>query len=1665
MSNKRGTDRLGLANPVEQNNPPVQKSQIRSQAIGSFLDSLTREIATTLAAEACCIYVLDQQKSDLHPAAWWDALGAVANSEKKAIGKGIIGLAVIKAGQDFSPEKNSTQGVIRIDDFQHGGRFHSIEPKFPYNTVLAASIVTPGDQQMLGALLVAGKSDSNPFSAEDEQVLSAYAQRIDLLLALENLRSDQEKKQRDQELAIIHRFIQALAASPAPVDLESACHTILSIPHLRELFEFDLVELCLWDEQSQTLTSIERLPEDHAQIQSFGRTYQINKGFSGWIAAHQKSLLVSDVQAQIKPVPMAGLSNFPYRSYMGVPLKVGSEFLGTLEMVVTPPHFYDAEDLALLEIISGQASIVLDHARRISLTDQQLQQRVEELGGLQRVSNELNSTLDLNKILSLVLEEGMRVTQASFGNVSLYDSQTGDLTAHQEQSKDTDQPGLPQTVPVQNSIMGRALRSGQTILVPNVRLDKDFIDYDRQTRSQVVVPIFYGGEPAGVINLESPNLNCFTADQSRYLEALANHAAVAIGNAQAFQTQKIERERASRRAGQLARLAEISNSFRTNRPLHEMLEDIAYAIVESVGFNVVLISLVQDNPPIISHEVGAGIPVAQFNAFKALQAEHKQSPAELQQIMQKEFRLGQAYFIPAERMAIWRDMLDLPYVKKHEPDELEDPATTVENAWQIGDVLFVPLQDIEKNIIGLLTVENPDTEQRPDLATVQTLEIFANHAAAAIENARLFELEQQRRRLADTLRDVAETISSQLELDQLLNVILQGLKKVVNYDSANVQLLEEDKLVIIGGHGWEDSQQVIGMSFPMEGDNPNRRVIETQEPVIVDDVQVEYSTSFSEPPHKQIRSWLGVPLTYGTNVLGLMAMDSHEVGFFSREHADTVLAFANQVAVALQNVHLFDEARQQVRQLAALTEVAQSINRALDLDEVLNLVLDAVFDLIGEQKGSIWLIDNNTNTIKIANTKNIPDFMVEALNESAIPIDTEPFAKVITSGQISVIRADVVKKDVIANYGLPFPNDVTYVPFKTEEGVIGLLAIEGVIRHKNLLDLVTMLANLAAVAIGNAQLVQRLNLFTEQLELRVEQRTRQLAETLEDLTNERDRVETLYQITRELSTSLDLDRVLTEALNLINRAIGISHGSILLLDHGSGELIYRAALGRDKPLPRGGSKTKYRLGYGLAGTVMELQEPRLVPDLSQDPDWVPGQDRETPDQRSAMVVPLTTGEGMMGALLLFHPDVNYFTEDHIKLVSAAGAQIANAINNAELYRLITDQAERLGTMLRTQATEAAKNEAILKSIADGVLVLDAHRHVILLNPKGAEILCVDPKTTENNPVDRILDQSQSAVEREFTRLFYNDLQEALARIEAGQKSAQFRIDLENKAVVVTLTPVALGAEETLGLVAVLRDISKEAEIERLKNEFISTVSHELRTPLTSIKGYADLLVSGNPQVGELNSLQDRFIKVIQSNANRLTELVNDILEISRIETGRLKIEPEALDIIQLIKEVAVSFEGQLVQKSMHLSLTLPDNLPDVYADKARLTQILVNLIGNAWQYTPEGGKIEVSAALTEDNFVQVDVADNGIGIPEDDIDHIFERFFRSERHEVQLVDGTGLGLSITKSFVELLGGRIWLESKVNIGTTFSFTIPLAMAQAQETMPAQELAEDTLDDVE
>jgi signal transduction histidine kinase len=272
---------------------------------------------------------------------------------------------------------------------------------------------------------------------------------------------------------------------------------------------------------------------------------------------------------------------------------------------------------------------------------------------------------------------------------------------------------------------------------------------------------------------------------------------------------------------------------------------------------------------------------------------------------------------------------------------------------------------------------------------------------------------------------------------------------------------------------------------------------------------------------------------------------------------------------------------------------------------------------------------------------------------------------------------------------------------------------------------------------------------------------------------------------------------------------------------------------------------------------------------------------------------------------------------------------------------------------------------------------------------------------------------------------------------------------------VRLSPVHMG-DQFLGTVSIFRDITREVEVDRLKSEFVATVSHELRTPMTSIKGYADLLLLG--AAGDISEQQQRFLETIKQNADRLSILVNDLLDISRIDQGRMELRFAAVEVEDLLNAAALHVRGRVEdeKREMNIEIELPDDQHlTVWGDYDKVAQILTNLSDNAYNYTPEGGTITLSAQRDEaSDSVILQVKDTGIGIPLEVGERVFERFYRGDELHDLVMDtpGTGLGLSIVRELVEVHRGRIWYESEVGKGTTFFVALP---TKADIQVPAHE----------
>jgi PAS domain S-box-containing protein len=466
----------------------------------------------------------------------------------------------------------------------------------------------------------------------------------------------------------------------------------------------------------------------------------------------------------------------------------------------------------------------------------------------------------------------------------------------------------------------------------------------------------------------------------------------------------------------------------------------------------------------------------------------------------------------------------------------------------------------------------------------------------------------------------------------------------------------------------------------------------------------------------------------------------------------------------------------------------------------------------------------------------------------------------------------------------------------------------------------------------------------------------------------------------------------------------------------------------------------------MAGWVLQNREPVLVPNVLEDERWLTIEGK-APLTRSLIAAPLIVGDDVHGVLLISDGAPNAFDESQLKLVIASAQQVAQAINNAKLYNYVLDSAERLGQLLRSEQEERSKSQAILQSIADGVIVNDTQDKVIVFNAVAEEILETRKEAVIGQDVWRLFDVFEAEGRKDALAAF-----EAISRSSVVAPGQTIETTLETKGKVISayMAPVVTETQEALGVVVALRDITREVEADRAKSEFVSTVSHELRTPLTSIKGYTDLLHAA--AVGSVNEQQKRFLGIIKNNADRLAALINDLLDISRIETGRIKLKIEAVDLITVIHEVADSLREQVEGKGLSLELCLPDRVDEVMGDRTRLNQIVTNLLNNSFKYTDEGW-IRLSLSSLE-GAVRLDVADSGIGISVQDQTKIFERFYRADTPVMDGREGAGLGLSITKELIELHGGRIWVKSELEVGSTFTVVLPTT---AQE-LPSSVLTE-------
>lgn len=516
--------------------------------------------------------------------------------------------------------------------------------------------------------------------------------------------------------------------------------------------------------------------------------------------------------------------------------------------------------------------------------------------------------------------------------------------------------------------------------------------------------------------------------------------------------------------------------------------------------------------------------------------------------------------------------------------------------------------------------------------------------------------------------------------------------------------------------------------------------------------------------------------------------------------------------------------------------------------------------------------------------------------------------------------------------------------------------------------------------------IQRGHRLREWARLESRRSTKSLQQRIDDL-------EALQIVSRSITASLELDKVLTAVVDAAVELTGAEEGSLLLLEEGSNNLYMRAARNFGDDFVR-----TFRLPVEdtLPGQVLQSGKPVII-------------DEKTPKKiktaylvRSIMYVPLIIQGRAIGLLGVDNrQSVQTFSEYHLKLVSTLADYAAIAIENARLYA--------------SSSAERKKLETILTQIADGVIVLDHEDRLVMINQSARQAFNVEEEQPLGKPIQQVVKHS--------------DLIEILSQDNTHPSRSE--IVLEDGRVLYTQTsPIP-----EVGMVATMQDITRLKELDRIKSDFVSTVSHDLRSPLTAILGYIDLM----ERVGPVNDKQKEFLHRIDTSVQNITTLINDLLDLGRIEAG-FDIRKEYVSLAILVEHALESLKEQARKKKLSLTHSVEADLPQVYGIPSQLRQMLSNLFHNAMKYTPAGGYIHIQVGRENEQII-LRVEDDGQGIPIAEQPHIYDKFYRASNVSID-IPGTGLGLAIVKSVVDNHKGRIWLDSKPGRGSKFTVVLPL-----------------------
>jgi GAF domain-containing protein/anti-sigma regulatory factor (Ser/Thr protein kinase) len=1242
-----------------------------------------------------------------------------------------------------------------------------------------------------------------------------------------------------------------------------------------------------------------------------------------------------------------------------------------------------------------------------TFVDQEAALNDRALAALNTVAATASTTLDVDKVLQRALSIALEVLGVEAGAISVLDETKNELAFRVQQGwRVHDFAGQGVRVPADQGLSGMVVATGQPVVTGDVSRDPRLAVpafCDEGVQAMALAPMRARSRVLGVLGVMSYTPCEFSPEQVALISAIADQIGIALDNARLL-------DEAHRRVRELSTLQATSMEIASTLELWPALETIASSTLELTDAFAVEMHLYETKTDRLAFAI-------------ALRRDGERAPICDSPV--GEGPIGQA-------------------ARSGEHLMLTELATSELNvdAWRSHGVEALAALPIKRatRVLGVLAVAFDFPQTFSDHER-RILSLLADQAAIAVERTRLFTRETRRSTQLALINQVARQATATLDLGEILNRAAAAIQSRFSYFNVALFLIDKAAQAVVlraiaGGHSENVEvgyRQAIGAGII-------GRVANTGQAMLANDIAQEPRYLPLSAMLKPVGSELAVPIVRSGEVIGVLDIQDLETGAFDDEDVKAMETLADQLAIAIDNARLYEETQRRMAELTAVHETSLRVGSSLDTKSVLDTVAHNALQLVDADNVRIFLHDARDGNLTFGTA-----FRRGEQSSTSLQGQPDDFTQaVLESGRSLVINHARGHPHFASpksqNSGL---EAIAGFPLLGTASTVGVMTVAYLRPHvfsTDELRVLGLLASQAAVAITNARLYEE---------------TRQ---RLEELT-------VLHEMALAAASTLTPEDIADRVTAIVQQKLGCEYLRLLV----NGEQGMLEPLGRDT---RAGARShELRVGEGLVGWVAENGTALRVGDVSQDPRSM----EEITDVRSALVIPLVVGDRIIGVIDAASSQCDCFAAEDERLMTTVARQLAVAIENARLYQETQRRLAEVSALyqLARQMNTSLDVQEVLNSIVWSLKQATGCR--------GCSIALLDP-------VSNVLEiRTAAGIKDRWKRDFRQQLGDGIAgRVALEGKPMYVPNTLEAEGfvffdpsvralltvplsvqdkVIGTLSvdsdqPNAFSAadERLLTIAAAQAAIAIEnarlyarleqrarnlteaytelQEVDRLKDEMMQNISHELRTPLTFVKGYVELLLT--EEAGSLTEEQKEFLKIVIEKTDGATRLVSDIIFLQQADQASGKRSPVSLP--RLARRALRGCAATAEKANLTLVTNFPDDLPPVAGDEGRLLQVLDNLLSNAIKFSPDGGQIVVTL---EDagQVLRASISDQGIGIPKEQQERVFERFYQIDGSTRRRYGGAGLGLAIVKRIVESHGGQVWVESEPGKGSRFCFTIP------------------------